>query len=217
MKALAFDLYGTLLDLGAVERASSKVTKKPNEFAAAWRTKQLEYTYLLALMGRYMTFSDVLARSLDAAASRQGIELKPGERENLLRVWKELPAYEDAITGLPAVTPRVPAVILTNVEAAVAKATLKHAKLDGWFRDVLSADEVRTFKPNPRVYRFAALRLHLDPKDIGLVSSHPFDVMGAKAAGLRTIWVNRAKGTFDPLDLKPDREIVDLTELASQL
>jgi 2-haloacid dehalogenase len=106
---------------------------------------------------------------------------------------------------------------LTNMEPALAREVLDHAGLGSFFQEQISVDEVRTFKPDPRVYHRAAVRLHAEPKDLGLVSSNPFDVMGAKAAGLRAIWVNRAKATFDALDLRPDLEIPDLTSLAAHV
>ncbi len=71
-------------------------------------------------------------------------------------------------------------------------------------------------KANPRVYRLAAMRLHPDLKDIGLVSANAFDGIGAKAARLRAIWVNRTKARFDPLDVRPDTEIEDLAALPNQ-
>lgn len=217
MKALAFDLFGTLLDVSALENAASKVTKKPKELVATWRSKQLEYTFLLGLMGRYMPFSEVTARALDAAAIREGITLKADARDALLRSWRDLPAYADVGPALGSLRSEVPLVVLTNAEAAVAADYLKHARLDDYFTHVLSADEVRTYKPNPRVYRLTAMRLHLDLKDIGLVSANPFDVMGAKAAGLRAIWVNRTQAAFDQLEIKPDMELADLAGLAAEL
>ena len=217
MKAFAFDLYATLVDAGAVEKAAQKITKRASEFVATWREKQLEYTFLLGLMGRYLPFSEVTARALDAAAAREGLDLKAEVRDALLRSWRELPPHPDVVPALESLRPQVPLVVLTNAESAMATDALKHAKLSGFFGHVLSADEVRTFKPNPRVYRLAAMRLHLEPRGIGLVSANPFDVMGAKAAGLRAIWVNRTGATFDHLELNPDVEIRDFANLAAHV
>ena len=217
MKGLAFDLYGTLVDVGGLEKAASKATNKPKDLVALWRSKQLEYTFLLGLMGRYLPFSEITARALDAACGSEGVDLKPAARDALVQSWRRLAPFPDVVPALERIRDRVPLAVLTNADPVMAAETLKTAALDRFFAEVLSADEVRTFKPNPRVYRLAAMRLHLDPRDIGLVSSNPFDVMGAKAAGLRAIWVNRGTSVFDPLDVKPDAELRDFSGLPNQL
>ncbi len=217
MKALAFDLYGTLVDLGGLEAAVAKVMKKPKEFVATWRAKQMEYTFLLGLMGRYLSFGDVTARALAATCARLGVDAGAKARESLMQRWRELPAFPDVAPALKALQPRIPLAVLSNAETAMAVETLKHAGLESFFTQVLSADEVRTFKPNPRVYRLAAMRLHLDPKDIFLVSANSFDVMGAKAAGLGALWVNRAKEEFESLDLRPDAELRDFSTLTDHV
>lgn len=217
MRALAFDVYGTLVDVTAIERSLTGVVPHPKEFLALWRSKQLEYSFLLGLMGRYVTFSEVTARALAFASSRSDVRLEGEQRDALLGSWKAVRAFPDAIPGLKALQGRAVLATLTNMEPALAKAVLDHAGLGSFFGEQISVDEVRTFKPDPLVYHHAAKRLHVEPKDLGLVSSNPFDVMGAKAAGLRAIWVNRAKATFDALDLRPDLEIPDLTSLAAHL
>ena len=217
MKALAFDLFGTLVDLRGLEGTAAKATKHAEEFVAAWRSIQLDYTFQLGLMGRYLPFSELTARALTIACAREGIEPNAETREALLRSWRRLSPFPDARPALESMKGKMPLAVLTNADPSMAAETLKGAKLDGLFAHVLSADEVRSFKPNPRVYRLAGVRLHLDPRDIGLVSANPFDVMGAKAAGLRAIWMNRAHAAFDPLDLPPDLIVEDFAFLAKQI
>jgi 2-haloacid dehalogenase len=213
MRALAFDVYGTLVDVDALEPALNGIVPRPREFLAEWRSKQLEYSFLLGLMGRYRTFSDVTSRALAFCCGKSGIVLEARQREALLRAWRELPAFPDAVPALTALTGRLVLATLTNMDPAGAREVLAHAGLTKFFEEQISVDEVRTFKPDPAVYHHAAKRLRLEPKDVGLVSSNPFDVMGAKAAGLTAIWVHRSKVPLDPLDLAPDIEVKDLTGL----
>jgi 2-haloacid dehalogenase len=213
MKALAFDVYGTLVDVNALELVLNGIVPRPREFLVEWRSKQLEYSFLLGLMGRYQTFTDVTSRALAFCCGKSGIVLEARQREALLRAWRELPAFPDAVPALTALAGRLVLATLTNMNPVGAREVLAHAGLAKFFQEQMSVDEVRTFKPDPRVYRHAAKRLRLEPKDVGLVSSNPFDVMGAKAAGLTAIWVHRSNLPLDPLDLAPDIEVKDLTGL----
>ncbi len=81
----------------------------------------------------------------------------------------------------------------------------------------MSADQVKTYKPSPKVYKLAVSHLNLPPGGIGMVSSNAFDIMGAKAYGLKALWINRAGGEMEPLDLEPDLEARDFTEFVSLL
>jgi 2-haloacid dehalogenase len=77
-------------------------------------------------------------------------------------------------------------------------------------------DAIRTFKPDPAVYEYLVAELYAPREMVWLISSNPFDVIGAKACGLRTAWVQRdAKRVFDPWELKPDAVIHNLAELNS--
>jgi 2-haloacid dehalogenase len=77
-------------------------------------------------------------------------------------------------------------------------------------------DAIRTFKPDPAVYEYLAAESHAPKEMVWLISSNPFDVIGAKACGLRTAWVQRdAKRIFDPWEFKSDAVIHNLAELKS--
>jgi 2-haloacid dehalogenase len=84
--------------------------------------------------------------------------------------------------------------------------------------DVISVDDVKTFKPDPEVYRYLARRLGTEPSETWLISSNPFDVIGAKAAGLMAAWIKRKPDAqFDPWGIGPDLVAPDLEALAERL
>lgn len=86
------------------------------------------------------------------------------------------------------------------------------------FDAVISVDEVQSFKPDPRVYQLLAARLGQNISEIWMVSSNPFDVIGAKHAGLRAAWVRRrTAAVFDPWGLEPNLVVQDLIEFAEQI
>ena len=108
-------------------------------------------------------------------------------------------------------------VIFSNATPRMLEDLTRTAELEPYFQDIISVDQVRAYKPSPRVYRYLAHRLGRPIGVIRLVSSNPFDVIGAQAAGMQVAWVNRAGGPFDPLGTPPDISTRLLTELAEVL
>ncbi len=217
MRALAFDLFGTLFDVeGLVEQLEGRV-ERAEELLALWRSKQLEYTFLVALMGRFLTFSEVTKKALSAASSRLQVGLSGEEVEDLSEAWNRLPPYPDAVPALEILKDRYTLVVLSNGETALLRALLKSSDTSHLFSRVLSAEEVGTYKPSPQVYALASSRLDLPPAEIGMVSSNAFDIMGAKAFALKALWINRMGGEMDPLGLEPDLEARDFPELVKLL
>jgi len=95
---------------------------------------------------------------------------------------------------------------------------LEHAGIMGLLQGVVSVDDLQTFKPDPRVYGYLARRTQKTKSDTWVVSSNPFDVLGAKSAGLRAIWVKRRSDMqFDPWGIEPDLIVKDLRQLAEAL
>jgi 2-haloacid dehalogenase len=91
------------------------------------------------------------------------------------------------------------------------------AHLDPYFRGFVSVDEVRIYKPSPKVYQHVANRLGRPLREVRLISSNPFDVIGAGSAGMQAAWVNRSGGLFDTLGSPPEMVVKTLVELAEAL
>jgi 2-haloacid dehalogenase len=81
----------------------------------------------------------------------------------------------------------------------------------------VSVDALKTFKPDWRVYNYLAQRLGCAVGDTWVVSSNPFDVIGAKAAGLKAAWINRNAAAFDPWDIQPNLIAQDLIKFAEKI
>jgi 2-haloacid dehalogenase len=217
MRALAFDVFGTLFDLEAVAEVARSLVERAEEFISLWRSKQLEYTFLLALMGRFMTFSDVTRRALLYANERLEADLGRQDLETLAAAWRDLRLHGDVPSALEKLREEYTMVVLSNGEKGLLHTLLERVGVRRMFSQVLSAEEVRTYKPSPRVYQLAATRLGLPCGEIGLVSSNAFDILGAKAAGMRALWVNRSGVALDPVDLEPDIEVRNFEELLERL
>jgi 2-haloacid dehalogenase len=217
IKAVVFDAYGTLFDVHSVVRAGEELF--PGQGAALsqlWRSKQLEYTWLRSLMGRYKNFWEVTEAALVFACKKLGLSCPPAARKRLMDAYLALDPYPEVREGLRALS-RYRLAILSNGAPRMLQAAVKHAGLAGMFAQVLSVDAVRIFKPSPRVYQLAPRKLRIPRASIAFVSANFWDIAGAKAFGLVTCWVNRSGAPADELGLAADIAVSNLTELAAAL
>ena len=215
--AIGFDVYGTLVDpLGIGTALKRMVGDDADRVAQLWRTTQLEYTWRRSLMGTYEPFSVCTAQALDFATRSLGHQLAPGATADLLELYAHLPAFPEAAAGLERIRRAAHRMVaFSNGEVAAVRMVLTNAGLLPLLEDVVSVDEVKIYKPAPSVYRHLAARVGSAIGDTWLVSSNPFDVIGAKAAGLRAAWVSRnPRANLDPWGLAPDLIVSDLVELS---
>jgi 2-haloacid dehalogenase len=218
VRAMAFDLYGTLLDVRSVEAACGAVTDDPAALVGLWRQKQLEYSFLRTLLGRYAPFWRLTADALEHAAARLGLNLDQADRERLMDAWLRLAPYPE----VPAALARLaaggrPLAVLSNGDPPMLAAALEHAGLRARFAHVLSVDAVGAYKPSHAVYELACAAFSLSPEAILFVSSNGFDVAGAFHFGFQVAWANRAGLAADRLDQAPRLEVRGLDELAAAL
>jgi 2-haloacid dehalogenase len=211
--AVAFDLYGTLLEVASVGRAAAEVTEDPAALVDLWRQKQLEYTWLRSLMGRYQDFWAITGDALDYSLERLGITVDDAGRARLLNAWLDVRVYPEVPDALSALAPR-PLAVLSNGNPDMLEAGLSAARIRDRFEHVLSVDDVGIFKPHPSVYDLALKALRLPAERILFVSSNPWDAAGARTFGLTVAWVNRAGVPFECLGVTPDLVVADLAALA---
>jgi 2-haloacid dehalogenase len=216
VEAVAFDLYGTLLEVSSVGRAAAEVTEEPAELVDLWRQKQLEYSWLRSLMGRYQDFWTTTGDALDYSLDRFGITVDADTRARLLGAWLDVRVYPEVPDALSALAPRRLAV-LSNGNRTMLEAGLTAAALRDRFEHVLSVDEVGVFKPHPSVYELATKAFRLPAERILFVSSNPWDVAGARTFGFPVAWVNRAGVPFERLGVQPDLVVADLGALSEHL
>ncbi|MFT4564840.1 MAG: 2-haloacid dehalogenase [Gammaproteobacteria bacterium] len=215
---LALDIYGTLIDPIAVKAALvGHVGDKATGFAEVWRAKQLEYSFRRGLMGAYRNFAHVTRAALDFACETYEVELSESDKILLMNHYRALDSFADVAPGLAALQEKGVALhAFSNGVADDITALLAHAGLDDKISSIVSADEVQTFKPDPRLYAHFLARSGTSAAATWLVSSNPFDVIGAAACGWRTVWVKRnPSAVFDPWDHAPTAIISDLRELAA--
>jgi len=215
-KAFVFDAYGTLFDVHSVVEAGRALTGDPQALSTLWRQKQLEYTWLRALMGRYEDFWAVTEAALRWALGRLGIRAGEAEIARLMEAYLSLATYPEVPDALAAMA-GTPLGILSNGSPKMLAAAVRSSGLEGRLSHVLSVDAVRTYKPSPAVYELGTRAFGLPASDILFVSSNGWDVAGAKAFGYRVCWCNRLGAPTENLGVTPDLEVPRLDEILTAL
>ena len=216
LQTFVFDAYGTLFDVFSVTTLCDELFPgRGSALAQIWRAKQLQYSLLCSLMGRYKDFWQLTEDGLVYAAKSLNVDLTPDNRRQLMDAYLHLDVFADVKPGLEALKARgVRLAILSNGAPAMLAAAVKHANIGALLDGVISADEVKVFKPHPRVYGLVSERLGERGSAVGFVSSNSWDVSGAASAGLTTFWIQRAAGEPpEELGFGATRTVRSITEL----
>ncbi len=219
--AIAFDVYGTLVDpLQMGERLRAVVGNDLAEpMAKLWREKQLEYTFRRGLMRAYENFDVCTRQALAYTAQALEADLSAGDRERMIEEYSSLSPFPDVAPGMETLREAGHTLVaFSNGVESTLRALLERAGILPLLGGVVSVDDVSSFKPDPEVYHYLCRSLDRPPSEVWLVSSNPFDLIGAKSIGLNAAWVKRNPETvFDPWGIKPDLVVRDLQELAVKL
>jgi 2-haloacid dehalogenase len=219
-RAVAFDLYGTLVDPIGIAAEVDRVVSggRGEHLATLWRSKQLEYSFRMTAMGQYRDFRWITERALLFAARSLGVEVTEENGRHLIDYYDRLPAFPDAIPALRSLAEdEYRLAVFSNGTPGMIERSLSNTGLGAHVPHRVSVDDVRVFKPSPTAYRHAADTLGTPVGELILVSCNAFDVTGAAAAGLPTVWVNRSGNTFDTIGDRPGVTVRGLAELAAVL
>ena len=217
---LGFDVYGTLIDTsGIADALREHAGDAAPAFAALWRSKQLEYAFRRGLMDRYRDFGVCTRHALDYCCLHFEAPMTEADKEALMARYLYLPAFADAQPGLVALRQagfRLFAFSMGRLDDV--NALLHHAQLRDYFADVISLEQMKTYKPSPAAYRYFVERTATPPADAWLVSGNPFDVLGAVSAGISGAWVRRSPDAIlDPWEILPTAIAEDLPGLCAIL
>jgi 2-haloacid dehalogenase len=215
IKALAFDAYGTLFDVHSVIALGEQLFPgQGTALSNTWRLKQLQYTWARTLMGHYEDFWKVTEDGLVFAAKSLKLDLDAGKRKQLMEAYLSLAPFPDVAPGLEQLAAAgYKLAILSNGAPPMLRAAAKSAGIDRFLSQIISVDEIKIYKPSPRVYALAPKKLGTAPRTTGFVSSNSWDVAGAASFGLTTFWINRGNQPADELGFAADQEIGKLTDV----
>ncbi|WP_262027504.1 haloacid dehalogenase type II [Microvirga sp. Mcv34] len=214
-KAVIFDAYGTLFDVhSAVARHMAEIGPDAARFSEVWRSKQLEYSWVLSLAGRYETFWVLTTKALDYAFARFP-DVDPSIRPLLLEAYRSLDAYPEVRETLRALRKKGRQTgILSNGDPGMLNAAVESAGLADDLDAILSVDAAQVFKTSPSTYELVLRALSVTADEVVFVSSNRWDIAGAAALGLTPVWVNRLGLPDEYLELAPSAVIGSVSELA---
>ena len=212
--ACVFDAYGTLFDFNsAVDRRRDRIGGRADELSALWRQKQLQYTWLRSLMGRFVDFWHVTGEALDHSMRVVGID-DPALRAELMQLYLSLEAYPDARGCLERLKKAgTKTAILSNGSMTMLVSAVKNAGLDDVIDAIYSVDRAEIFKPHHSVYQIAVDELKVPTQRISFQSANGWDAHGAAAFGFRVAWINRFGQPAEALPGDIQAELSSLADL----
>jgi 2-haloacid dehalogenase len=210
VKAFVFDVYGTLFDVYSVQKACEECFPgKGEEISKIWRQKQLEYSFLRQLIGRYRTFSEVTKEALRYTCKKLGVSLDGKKEEQLMNAYLQLTPYKEVQQVLKELENKTLA-IFSNGSRDMLEPLVNQYGFDKWLHYVISVDDIKQFKPTPASYTLVMDRLGVKREEVLFISSNTWDIAGAKSFGFCTAWINRTGEIMDELGIQPDCIYSDL-------
>ena len=218
IRAILFDVYGTLLDVhSAIAREGKELGASADTLSRLWRQKQLEYTWVWSLRGAYRSFRALTEDGLDFALAAHGIE-SGTLRDRLLLAYEQLDAFPEVAGALQALQRQgLRMAALSNGDPDMLENGLRAAGIRDALEAVLSVAPLRIFKPDAQVYERGRAWAAARPDEVAFVSANAWDAGGAAGFGFRTFWINRA-GQPDEYDIaRHATTIRSLSDLAAGL
>ena len=224
-KALTFDLFGTILDLGGslvpfiheslnvrdVENISS------DTFWEQWRCRQRieQYQDTILMLG-HSGYLETARRALNWTLRRNSIDATDETVDEFMHGWQHLSPFPDVSSALERLQSQYKLVVLSNGDPDFLD-YLVMQRIEWEFDNVISVTSAGAFKPHPAVYRVTAGKLGFEVNECLMVSANSFDVMGARACGYRGAYVNRYNLPYEDTHFQPDVTVNNFTELADAL
>ena len=206
-KAVLFDVYGTLLDVYSVGLAAEQMFPGAGEtLARAWRDKQIEYSRLSSMSGRYRPFWELTREALRWCAEALKLPLDAAGADRLMNQYRHLSAFPENVPVLQELAARgVRRGVLSNGDPEMLAVSLRSAGMSDLIDPVLSVHATRRFKTDPATYALGPVALGLPASEILFVSSNCWDAIGATWYGFTTLWINRAGAPLERLGTEPTR------------
>jgi 2-haloacid dehalogenase len=212
---IVFDVNETLSDMSGMADRFAEVGAPP-ALAGTWFASLLRDGFALTVNGANPDFAALAAASLEAALKGQHLADVDDAVGRVMQAFTSLPAHPDAIEGIRALAALgIRLVTLSNGSTAVAAGLFERNGLSGSFERLLSVQDAPAWKPAEAAYQYALDVCDVDAGDAVLVAVHPWDIHGARHAGMRTAYVNRKGATYPAHFDRPEIEVGSLVELAA--
>jgi 2-haloacid dehalogenase len=188
------------------------------EVRKEWFSQVIQDALVSSLIDRYSDFGKIGVSAFELIAARKGVKVGEDDFSRVVAAMRSLPAHAEVSAQLQRLKDHgFQLVTLTNSPPALVAAQLDNAGISKFFDQQLSVDSVKTFKPAPKVYEFAASELNQRAADLWLVAAHNWDTSGALAAGWNAAFIARHGMNLSRLDQKPQIIGSSLVEVADAL
>jgi len=223
IKVCMFDQYGTVVDMqkGLTEVVTPYLkgkgwTGRPDAFVTWWRRTHFENSMIDALLHTtHTSYREIGQRAVDYTLERAGIAHTQAEVEALVEAIVRLQPFPDVPQALARLRSRYKLVVLSNGDPDMLEAAKAWHKVP--FDEVISVAAAQSFKPHVATYTKAAEMLGVRMDQVLFVANHAFDCIGAKAAGMRTAFIDRRSRPFGATPHQPDIRVPDMASLADLL
>jgi len=224
VKALTFDLFGTVLDLrGSLTPYIADLLEKkgsdadPDNFWSQWRYRQRIEQYQDTLLSlSHSGYLETSRRAFVYTLDLNDIKATPEEVKEFMRCWQQLSPFPEVLESFDRLKSRYRLVALSNGDPEYLQHLAKN-RIKWVFDYVFSVQTVGAFKPHPKVYRKAASSIKLEVGECGMISANSFDIMGARACGFRGAYINRYNLPYEDTEFRPDVTVKDFIELADAI
>lgn len=218
VSVVSFDSYGTLVDTGSAASVLDGVVDRPEAVAKRWRQNALTYSLVANPIDEYRTYFELHRSGLRDALAAEGVELSEDRLDELNRVYYRLEPFGDVESGFVRLDEAgyAPS-ILSNGDPEMLDALIESAAIERTVGTVVSADEIRTLKPERELYEHAADRYDVPVESVAHVTAHWMDVLGAIHAGMQGIWLAREGTAWPSFDGEPHETVASIDELCGRL
>jgi len=223
VKVCMFDQYGTIVDIqGGLTRVAAPYLEakgwrgNPGSFVTWWRRTHFENSMIDALLHKPHTpYREIGFRAVCHVLERAGIAYTDDEVRELVAAIERLECFPEVPPALARLQTRYQLVVLSNGDPDMLEAAKPYHGIA--FDRVISVAEANSFKPHVDTYVRAAELLGMAMEEILFIANHAFDVLGAKAAGMHTAFINRRDRPFERTPYQPDIVVGTMQELADML
>lgn len=216
-KVIVLDIYETLLDMSEVKRKVNSLLDSRRGYII-WFELFMQYCFVDNCTIQFNDFTAIAKATMQMAAFKLNITVTENDVNNALEVLKHLPIRDGVQPGLSALLDegyRIAA--LTNSPEDILRERMERTGLISYFECVLSAEQVKKYKPSLEVYRWAAKKMNAKEKEMLFVSAHGWDIAGAYNAGMETAFMQLDNEILYPLAPQPSFTCSSLPDLATQL
>ena len=214
---ILFDINETVLDL-SVLNPRFRTAFGDDSVTATWFSMLLHSSAVCVVTGVKTDFSTLASAMLESIANRKGIKLSEEMRDDILGGFASLPPHKDIRKSLSQLkSAGFHTVAFSNSSLNLISRQIGNAGLTEYFDDVISVEETGSFKPDPRVYGFAAKKLNRPADSLRLVACHDWDTHGALSAGMKAAYISRSGAIYHPLYLQPDIRAATMEAIVAQI